>query len=317
MRPTGRLHLGHLVGVVGNWLKFQKEGECFFEIANWHALTDRTDYSNINKNILEMVIDWLSAGIDPNKSILFVQSKVPEHAEIYTLFSMVTPVSWLKRCPVYKDRTSGKHAIKNPTLGLLGYPTLQATDIAIYKGTHIPVGEDQAPHVELSRKIIRRFNNLFGDIFPEPKTILTKTPRLLGTDGRKMSKSYDNYISPTDNLEILKEKTRKMITDPQKIRKNDPGHPQVCSIYSIHNLYNPNKEGIVFECKTGTRGCVDCKKELANTLYSNFSEFRERRIFYENKTDYIKEILYEGSKKAREIARSTLDEMIEAMKLKF
>jgi len=317
MRPTGRLHLGHLAGVVDNWLKFQEDGGCFFEVADLHSLTDRTDHNMLQKNIIDMTTDWLALGINPNKSTLFVQSEIPEHMVLYTLFSMITPLSWATHCPVFKDKTSGIEAIKKPSLGLLNYPVLQAADIALYKGTHIPVGEDQAPHVELSRKIIRRFNDLYGKLFPEPETILTSTPKIVGFDGRKMSKSLDNHLAPNHSDQELFTRTRKMITDPQKIRLSDPGRPEICSVYAIHDIYNPNRETVARECSSGARGCVVCKDELSKTLYSRFEEFRERRKEYESKPEQVKDILYEGSKRAREIAKRTLDETICAMGIKF
>jgi len=317
MRPTGRLHLGHLAGVVDNWLTFQEEGKCYFEVADLHSLTDRTDHTNLQRNVLDMTIDWLALGIDPEKSTLFVQSEVPEHMVLYTLFSMITPINWATHCPVFRDKTRGENAIKNPSLGLLNYPVLQAADIALYRGTHVPVGEDQAPHVELSRKIIKRFNNLYGDIFPEPETILTKTPKIVGFDGRKMSKSLDNYLAPHQDCQELSIRIRKMITDPQKIKIDDPGKPEICSVYAIHNLYNSNRETVAQECSSGTRGCVACKDDLSRTLYDQFGEFREKRKVYESKPEEVKEILYEGSKKAREIAKTTLKRTIDVMKIKF
>ncbi len=316
MRPTGRLHLGHLVGVTNNWLRFQEEADCFFEIADWHAMTDRTDYSAIGKNVLEVANDWLSLGINPDRSTIFIQSLVPEHAVLYTLFSMITPVSRLERSPVYKDRVAGESTIKSPTMGLLSYPILQAADIALYKGTHVPVGKDQAPHIELTREVIRKFNKLYGEIFPEPKPILTGTPRLIGIDGRKMGKSYGNFISPGDNREDLVGKTRKMITDPEKIRKNDPGHPEVCSVYAIHEHYHPNRETVYKECIEGTRGCVDCKLQLAGVLHDTFSDFREKREYYQNNPNEVKEILLDGSNRARKIAKATLEETVDVMGIK-
>lgn len=317
MRTTGRLHLGNLVSTMENWLRFQEEGECFFEIADLHALTDRTDYSEIKDSVLNMAIDWLSLGIDPDKSTIFVQSNIPEHMELYTLFSMITPVSWLERCPVYKDKINGNNAVQSPSLGLLSYPVLQAADIAIYKATHVPVGIDQAPHVELTREIIRRFNNLFGEVFPEPQTIMTRTPKLLGTDGRKMSKSYGNVILPSESMEALEEKITMMVTDPQKIKKTDVGHPDICSVYILHDFYNPNKEGIADECRNGLRGCVDCKKEAAKKVYASYSDYREKRKFYIGRIKEVHERLNEGTKKARVIARRTLDEVMECMKINY
>ncbi|MBM3228725.1 tryptophan--tRNA ligase [Candidatus Pacearchaeota archaeon] len=317
MRTTGRLHLGNLVSTMENWLRFQEEDECFFEIADLHALTDRTDYSEIKDFVINMGIDWLALGIDPHKSTIFVQSNMPEHMELYTLFSMITPVSWLERCPVYKDKTNGNNAIQSLSLGLLSYPVLQAADIAIYKATHVPVGIDQAPHVELTREIIRRFNSFFGEVFSEPQTIMTKTPKLLGTDGRKMSKSYGNVILPSDSIDFLEEKITRMITDPQKIRKNDLGHPDICSVYTLHNFYNSNKEEVADECGKGLRGCVDCKKQAAKEVYNHYSEYREKRKFYTERIGEVYEILNEGTKKARTIARQTLDEVMECMKINY
>jgi len=317
MRPTGRLHLGHLAGVVDNWLKFQEERKCYFEIADLHSLTDRTDHTNLQENIIDMATDWLALGIDPNKSTLFIQSEIPEHMTLYTLFSMITPINWATHCPVFKDKTKGEDAIKNPSLGLLNYPVLQAADIALYKGTHVPVGEDQAPHVELSRKIIRRFNTLYNNIFPEPETILTKTPKIIGFDGRKMSKSLDNHLAPHHNYQELVTRTRKMITDPQKIRLNDPGRPEICSVYAVHDAYNSSKSVVESECKSGVRGCVSCKRELAGVLYGMFEPFREKRVFYGSRPNEVRDILYEGSKTAREVAKRTIEEVRKTMKIKF
>ncbi len=317
MRPTGKLHLGHIVGVVDSWLKLQNEGEkCFFEVADFHAMTDRTDYSKIKENIFEMVIDWLSLGIDPNKSTIFLQSLVPEHTGLYTLLSMITPVSWLERCPVYKEIVVNEK-IKNPSYGILGYPILQASDMALYKATHIPVGKDQAPHLELTREIIRRFNGLFDYVFPEPKIILTENPKVLGTDGRKMSKSLGNFISPEENKENLLKKVTTMITDIQKIRKADIGHPEICSVYMLHNYYNPNKQQLKLECSSGHRGCVDCKRQLTDILYNHFSLFRETRAHYSSKREQVRQILYDSSKIARKVAKQTLKEAQEAMKINF
>lgn len=317
MRPTGKLHLGHVVGVIDPWVRLQNETEGFyFEVANLHAMTDRTDYSQINENIFEMVADWLALGVDPNKSTIFLQSLVPEHTELYTLLSLITPVSWLERCPVYKDIV-GNEKIVSPTHGLLGYPILQASDIALYKATHVPVGEDQAPHLELTREIIRRFNSLFEYVFPEPQTILTENPKVIGTDGRKMSKSLGNFIYPGENKETLLKKISAMITDPQKIRKNDIGHPDICSVYLLHKCYNPNKQEVRCECSNSQRGCVDCKHNLTDIIYKHFDNFREIRQFYSSKSEEVKSILYASSEKARKVARQTLTEVKDAMKISF
>lgn len=314
MRPTGRLHIGHIAGVIDNWLKFQEVNKCYFEIADLHALTDKTDHLKLGENIINMVTDWIVLGINPQKSTIFLQSLIPEHSELYLLFSMITPINWATHCPVFKDK---KLEDDNLSLGLLNYPVLQAADIALYKGTHIPIGEDQKPHIELSRKIIKRFNRQYKNLFPLPEAIFTDTPKIIGFDGRKMSKSLENYLSPSHTKEEIILRTKKMITDPKKIKKEDCGDPDICSVYSIHRNYNDKKETVKEECISGLRGCVDCKNELANILYIKFQEFREKRSFYESRSEEIKDIIYEGTKKAREVARSTMEEIREAMKINF
>jgi len=319
MRPTGRFHLGNYMGAFQNWVALQNEYKCFYMVADWHALTTAyEDPTNIEDNIIQMLIDWLSLGLDPEKSTIFIQSDVKEHAELHLLFSMIIPVSWLERCPTYKDQINQLQEKNIATYGFLGYPCLQAADILIYKADFVPVGEDQLPHLELTREVARRFNYLYGKIFPEPQALLTKESNLIGIDGRKMSKSYGNTISFSDSAEEIRHKVRMMITDPQRIKKNDPGNPEVCTVFSYQKIFNNNLlEEIEMECKAGQIGCVDCKKRLAETMLSFVEPIREKRNYYERNTDVIFDIINEGAKKAREIARDTLEEVRKVMKISY
>ncbi|MGB4648496.1 MAG: tryptophan--tRNA ligase, partial [Acetivibrionales bacterium] len=243
MRPTGALHLGNYFGALENWVKLQDEYDCYYFIADWHALTTGyEDTSELKSNINSMVIDWLSAGLDPEKCTIFLQSSVKEHAELHLLFSMMTPLSWLYRCPTYKDQLAQLKDRNITTYGFLGYPCLQAADILMYKAAAVPVGEDQVPHVELTREMARRFNYIFGEVFPEPQAKLTKAKVLPGTDGRKMSKSYNNTIALSDDPDTVRKKVMSMVTDPARIRKDDPGHPEVCTVFSFHKVFN--EEGV-------------------------------------------------------------------------
>jgi len=317
IRPTGYLHLGHLEGMLKKTVNLQKEYECFPFIADWHSLTDRLNTEYLQEYTLNVAIDWLSAGIDPEKSVLFVQSHVPEHAELHVLLSMVTPVPWLERCPTYKDKVQSLEQKESASLGLLAYPVLQAADIIMYKGEVVPVGEDQLPHLEISREIARRFNNLYDNVFPEPQAILTEVPNLPGLDGRKMSKSYDNCIYLHDEPEEVTKKVMSMITDPARVRRNDPGHPDVCSIFAYHEIYNTEEiEQIEEDCKSAAIGCVECKKNLAQKLCQALAPFHEKRNEWASKPDKIKEMLKEGSTKAGEIAKQTMEEVRTAMNLK-
>jgi len=310
MRPTGRLHLGNLLGALDNWVRLQEEHDCFFFVADWHALT--TEYpprGELQANTREMVADWLGAGLDPERSTLFVQSLVPEHAELHLLFSMVTPVAWLERVPTYKEMVE-QLKLESPSYGLLGYPLLQAADILIYKAQAVPVGVDQVPHIELTREIARRFNHLFGPVFPEPEPRLTEIPKVPGTDGRKMSKSYDNCIYLADPPEVITPRIKTMMTDPARKRRQDPGNPEVCPVFDLHKIFTPEDDRAY--CATGCRtagiGCLDCKGVLLKHLLPPLEKIRERRSAFAQRPGEIDEILREGSRKARQVARATLDE---------
>ncbi len=316
MRPTGKLHIGHL-SVLDNWVRLQEQYKCYYSITDWHALTTSfSDTEKIKDNKREMLIDWLSVGLDPEKSVIFVQSDVKEHAELHLLFSMITPLSWLERVPTYKDQInqlSGQGKDIN-MYGFLGYPLLMAADILVYKAAAVPVGEDQLPHLELCREVARRFNYLYGDVFPEPQALLSKTALLPGVDNRKMSKSYNNYISICSGAEEINAQTKMMITDPGRIRKDDPGHPEICVVSVYHGVYNQNEaEDIREQCRKGQIGCVACKKKLAKIMNAMLEPYREKRAALENKPDYLEEIIACGADKAREKASATLAEVRDAM----
>jgi len=319
MRPTGRLHLGHL-SVLQNWNKLQDKYNCYFMVANWHALTTAYDEAGQTvENTREMVLDWLTVGLDPKRSTIFVQSDVKEHAELHLLFSLITPVSWLERCPTYKDqvqqfREQGKDIT---TYGFLGYPLLQAADILIYKANVVPVGEDQLPHLELCREVARRFNYIYQQkVFPEPQSYLAEVALVPGIDGRKMSKSYGNHIPLATTPEEIQAKVRQMITDPERIHAKDPGHPDVCNIYAFHRIFNqPEVEELDRVCRRGEIGCVPCKKKLAQILIEFLSPYWERRRELEKDTDYVWDVLRDGGKKARHKARQTMEEVRAAMGL--
>jgi len=318
MRPTGPLHLGNYHGALANWVRLQEQYDCFFFVADWHALT--SDYEKpdfIRGYTTEILLDWLSAGLTPEKSTLFIQSRVKEHAELFLILSMITPVPWLERNPTYKDQIDQLNNKDLSTFGFLGYPVLQAADIIMYKPYGVPVGVDQAPHVEITREIARRFNYFYGPVFPEPEVILTETPKLLGTDRRKMSKSYGNAIFLSDPPETVAAKVATMITDPQRMRKSDPGNPDVCNVYDFHKLYSP--PGVVADvdrrCRSADIGCVDCKKRMAAHLNAFLEPIRERRRFYLERPGLVEEIITAGSDKARQTAGRTLEEVRAAVKL--
>jgi tryptophanyl-tRNA synthetase len=319
MRPTGPLHLGNLHGALTNWVDMQDNFDCFFFIADWHALT--SDYETpgaITGYVDEMMIDWLSAGLDPEKSTLFVQSLVPEHAELFLFLSMITPVPWLERNPTYKDQMVQIENKDLSTFGFLGYPVLQAADIIIYKAHGVPVGIDQVPHVEITREIARRFNFLYGDVFPEPEAILTKTSKILGLDRRKMSKSYHNAIYLSDTSDEIARKVSQMVTDPQRMRKSDPGNPDVCNVFEFHKIYSPSQtwESIDPQCRTAAIGCVECKQIMAANLIAAMQPLHERRAHFKAKPERVKEIMAAGSERARAIARTTMAEVRRAIKIK-
>lgn len=318
MRPTGRLHLGHFAGALENWVRLQDEYENFHMIANWHVLTTSyEDTATIHQNVLDMAIDWLCAGIDPEKSLIFVQSDVPEHAELHLLFSMLVTSARLERNPTLKEVIRDLHLGENVSYGLLGYPVLQAADILIYKADAVPVGEDQAPHIELTREIARRFNNLYGQIFPEPVALLTSFSRLPGTDGNRMSKSVGNTILLADEADQITKKVMSTITDPQKIHVSDPGRPEICTVFTYHQKFNPEGvEQIERDCRKGRLGCVADKRDLAKKLTDFLKPLREKRRRFESDLSQLEEILQEGGRKARVIAQETMDQVREAIHIR-
>lgn len=318
MRPTGKLHLGHLEGALKNWVALQNEYACFFFVADWHALmTDYADPSPIRENSLLMVCDWLAAGLDPNRATLFVQSLVPEHAELHLVLSYITSLGWLERVPTYKEQRENIRDKDLNTYAFLGYPLLQAADILMYKADVVPVGEDQVPHIELTREIARRFNHLYGNVFPEPQALLTPAPRLPGTDGRKMSKSYGNHLPLSDPPDTLWEKIRTMVTDPARVRRTDPGNPDVCPVFTLHNVYSrPDQQEFVnVECRRAGIGCIDCKRILFENIKEQLTPIAEKSAFYQSRLSEVKEILIEGSRRARRVAAETMAQVREALKL--
>jgi tryptophanyl-tRNA synthetase len=318
MRPTGPLHLGNLLGALANWVKLQDEYECFYFIADWHALT--SDYENtaqVHAFTREIIIDWLSAGLTPEKSTFFVQSQIKEHAELFLILGMITPVSWLERNPTYKEQIDQISNKDLSNFGFLGYPILQAADIIMYKPYGVPVGVDQAPHVEITREIARRFNHFYGNVFPEPELILTETPKILGIDRRKMSKSYDNAIFLSETPEQISAKVSRMITDPQRARRSDPGNPEVCNVFDFHKLYTRAEEvkEIDRDCRQAKIGCVECKKKMAQYLSKALEPIREKRAYYEARPERVEEIISDGCDKARKTARTTMESVRDAIKI--
>ncbi|OPX38278.1 MAG: tryptophan--tRNA ligase [Desulfobacteraceae bacterium 4484_190.3] len=318
MRPTGKMHLGHLHGALLNWKHLQEEYDCFYFIADWHALT--SEYANpdiIRQSSRDILIDWISVGLDPDMCTFFVQSSIKEHAELHLIFSMITPLPWLERNPTYKEQLKELTQRDVYTYGFLGYPVLQAADILMYKANGVPVGEDQAPHVELTREIARRFNYLYGPVFPEPDVVLTPTSKLLGMDRRKMSKSYGNAIFLTDTDEEIDRKVMQMITDPQRARKSDPGDPAICNVYSFHEIYSGKDlvSRIDRECRIAEVGCVECKKMMAENLKKGLAAIKERRKELEADVGRVDEVIEEGNRKASIIAAQTMEQVREAVKI--
>ncbi len=318
MRPTGALHLGNFHGALENWITMQDVYDCFFFVADWHALTsDYEDTGNIEAYTRQMIIDWLSTGLSPEKSTLFIQSHIKEHAELFLLLSMITPTPWLERNPTYKDQIDQLKNKDLSTFGFLGYPVLQAADIIIYKAQGVPVGIDQVPHIEITREIARRFNYLYGNVFPAPKSLLTKMAKILGTDRRKMSKSYHNAIYLSDPPEAIMETVSKMITDPQRARKTDPGNPDICNVFAFHSLYSePSSVSTINEeCRSAKIGCVECKKMMAESLIKALAPIRDKNKYFTAHPEIVDDIIATGDKKARSVAENTLREVREAIKL--
>lgn len=317
MRPTGKLHLGHFHGVLDNWLKLQEEYDCFFFAADWHSLTtEYADTSGIRESTRDMVLDWLAFGLDPQKCTIFEQSIVPHHAELNLILGMITPVSWLERNPTYKEMQENLEQRDLSTFGFLGYPVLMAADIIIYKATRVPVGHDQIPHLEITREIARRFNHLYTPVFPEPEALLTETPKLLGLDGRKMSKSYGNSVYLSDSAEETRKKVMAMVTDTDRVRRADPGEPDHCVAFNLHRLYVPQDklDEIMPACRSAAIGCVECKKILADCMVEKLAPFRARREELAAQPDLVNDVLTEGSRRATEVSGETLAEVRSALK---
>ena len=318
MRPTGKLHLGHLVGALENWVKLQDEYECFFMIADWHALmSEYENTSALKDSILDNVVDWLSAGIDPEKATVFIQSEVTPHLDLYLIFSCLTPLGWLERCPTYKEQLREIKARDLHTYGFLGYPVLQAADILLYKANKVPVGQDQLPHLELTREISHRFNRLYQkEVFPYPEALLTETPKLLGLDGRKMSKSYDNTINLSDGEEEIKKKVAGMFTDPKRIKLSDKGHPGVCNVFRYYSVFMPAMEEEVRDwCSNAKLGCTDCKKRMALLMVKHLRPLHKRRQELLADKDKLNKILRDGREKALAAASKTMQEARGAMQI--
>ncbi|MEI8015152.1 MAG: tryptophan--tRNA ligase [Nitrospira sp.] len=319
MQPSGLMHLGNHLGALENWKSLQDQYECYFFVADWHALsTNYADTSRIREFSRELLIDWLAAGIDPKRSTLFIQSRIPEHAVLHLLFSMMTPISWLERNPTYKEKQEEIKEKDLSTYGFLGYPVLQAADILLYKPDFVPVGKDQLPHLELTRELARRFNDIYKtQVFAEPKEHLTKFPKVMGTDGRKMSKSYGNTINLSDAEPVVRQKLKTMVTDPARVRRNDPGNPDICPVYDFHKIYSPQstQDQINKDCRTATIGCIDCKKLVADRIVERMTPVWDARGRLSKDSAYLNDIVTEGSNRAGEVAKATLHDVNEAMKI--
>jgi len=318
MQPSGRLHLGNLFGALENWKKLQDNNECFFFVADWHALsTNYEDTSQLQMFVHEILIDWLAAGIDPERATVFIQSHVPEHAVLNLLLSMITPVPWLERNPTYKEKQEQIEGRDLSTHGFLGYPVLQAADILLYKADAVPVGKDQLPHLELTREIARRFNSLYTPVLVEPKEMLTEFPKVMGTDGRKMSKSYGNTINLSDSEPEVRQKLKTMVTDPARVRRKDPGNPEVCPVFDFHKIYSSTAviDQVNKECRTAEIGCIDCKKLVADSMVERLSPIWESRKTLESNPKQLEEVVRAGSEHATEVSKQTLAEVKEAMKV--
>ena len=318
MQPSGRLHLGNLLGALENWKTLQEQNECFFFVADWHALsTNFEDTSQLQTFGHEILIDWLAAGIDPERATLFIQSHVPEHAMLNLLLSMITPVPWLERNPTYKEKKEQIEGRDLSTHGFLGYPVLQAADILLYKADAVPVGKDQLPHLELTREIARRFNSLYTPVLVEPKELLTEFPKVAGTDGRKMSKSYGNTISLSYSEPDVRQKLKTMVTDPARVKRKDPGNPEVCAVFDFHKIYSTaaTVDQINSECRTAEIGCIDCKKFVADSMVERLSPIWEARKTLEGNPKRLEEVVQLGCKQATKVSQETISEVKEAMKI--
>ncbi len=315
MRPTGRLHIGNYLGALKNWVDLQEEYDCIYSVVDIHALTTIEEVEQLPSNIREMVIDFLAAGIDPERSILYVQSQVPEVMELATFLGMITPLGWLTRVTTFKEKV--RQHPDNVNYGLVGYPVLQTADIVLYKAGVVPVGEDQIPHLELAREIVRRFNRLFGETFPEPEAKLTEAPMIRGLDGaNKMSKSLDNHIELALSEVETRQRVMTAVTDPQRTHRSIPGRPQLCNVYHLHRFFNPEQAQAIFdECVTARRGCVDCKRQLAEGINGYLADFRARRQEIAARTGYVEQVLEDGKRRARAIARETMNEVRQRMNL--
>jgi tryptophanyl-tRNA synthetase len=318
LRPTGRVHLGNYWGALKNWVDLQDDFRCHYFVADLHALTtDYADTSSIREATLEAATDWLSVGLDPSKSVLFLQSRVPQTAELALVFGMITPLGWLERVPTYKEQIEQLRERDLGTFGFLGYPVLMTADIALFLATAVPVGKDQESHLEICREIVRRFNGFYGDVFPEPQALYTATPKVPGLDGRKMSKSYDNTIALSDSAAEVGTKVMSMLTDPGRARRSDPGDPDVCNLFPFHRLYSPEAEVAVVdrECRTAARGCVDCKKHLIRNMNAALEPVRRKRAEIVAEPGYVEDVLESGSARARAIADATMEKVRAAMRL--
>jgi tryptophanyl-tRNA synthetase len=320
MRSTGKIHLGNYFGALKNWVELQDTYRCYYMAADLHALTsDYADTSQVAESTVEMVTDWLAAGLDPERSVIFVQSLVPEHAELHLLLSMITPLGWLERVPTYKEQMAQIENRDLATYGFLGYPVLQTVDIVIYRAHFVPVGEDQASHLEMARELVRRFHHFYGELFPEPQILLTPTPKVPGIDGRKMSKSYGNAINLADSPEVIRQKCMQMFTDPQRLRRSDPGRPEVCNLYDFHRLLSPpeEQERVARLCRAAEIGCVDDKKLIAQRIVDFLEPIRQRREELARDRDTVLDVLADGTRRARERARETMERVRTAMKIDY
>ncbi|HEY7532871.1 MAG TPA: tryptophan--tRNA ligase [Nitrospiraceae bacterium] len=316
MQPSGLLHLGNYLGALENWKSLQTEFDCYFFVADWHALsTNYADTGRIREYVRELLIDWLASGIDPSKATVFVQSRIPEHAILHLLLSMIVPIAWLERNPTYKEKQEEIRERDLSTYGFLGYPVLQAADILLYKPDFVPVGKDQLPHLELTRELARRFNSLYKHVFPEPMERLTKFPKVLGTDGRKMSKSYGNTINLSDSELVVRQKLKTMVTDPARVRRHDPGNPEICPVYDFHKIFSPTsiQEQVNQECRTAVIGCIDCKKLVADRIVERLTPIWDARADLTKDPARLTEIVEDGSRRASLVAHRTLEDVNEAM----